>query len=311
MLIPNSLTIPSPYPSPLGTLSLFPKSVSCTCKFWKACLTNIIHMYLGQVFSALKQLPFSATWFFVGAPCPIRSRRLSNISDLCSLDTSSTLPPNHDQQSCPQILLDVTCRWKSPSVEKLFFRKLLLVEVCWEKGIWDQKQGNPWEGSLVLLRIFLGAGNEKDVWIPKQPSTYLCCQQDCHESVSYLGFLSDSVVKNPPANACATGDAASVPRSGRSPGGGNDQLTPVFLLEESHGCRSLAVYSPRGSKTDRHDLAPKEQQQNVIFIGALKKDHGDLGYLEGSAYVSFFDVFCFSELKMVSQAEQQYIYCKL
>ena len=32
------------------------------------------------------------------------------------------------------------------------------------------------------------------------------------------GFLGGSVVKNPPANA---GDPGSVPRSGRSPGGGN------------------------------------------------------------------------------------------
>ena len=37
------------------------------------------------------------------------------------------------------------------------------------------------------------------------------------------------VVKNPPANAGDTGDAASIPGSGRSPGG-KWQPTPVFLL---------------------------------------------------------------------------------
>ena len=63
----------------------------------------------------------------------------------------------------------------------------------------------------------------------------------------------------------------SLGQEDRSPGGGNDQLTPVFLPGECHGCRSLAAYSPRGCKRDRHDLAPKEQQQNVIFIGALRK----------------------------------------
>ena len=36
-------------------------------------------------------------------------------------------------------------------------------------------------------------------------------------NVTY-GFPGGSVIKNPPANA---GDAGSIPRSGRSPGGGN------------------------------------------------------------------------------------------
>ena len=45
------------------------------------------------------------------------------------------------------------------------------------------------------------------------------------------------MVKNPPANA---GDAGSIPGSGRSPGEGKWQPTPVFLPGESHGQRSLA-----------------------------------------------------------------------
>ena len=36
-----------------------------------------------------------------------------------------------------------------------------------------------------------------------------------------LGFPSDSIVKNPPANAGASGDAVLIPGSGRSPGGEN------------------------------------------------------------------------------------------
>ena len=35
------------------------------------------------------------------------------------------------------------------------------------------------------------------------------------------GFLGGSVLKNLPANAGDTGDAGSIPGSGRSPGGGN------------------------------------------------------------------------------------------
>ena len=43
----------------------------------------------------------------------------------------------------------------------------------------------------------------------------------------YWGFPGGSVVKNPPANA---GDMGSVPRSGRSPGGGNDYLLRYSYL---------------------------------------------------------------------------------
>ena len=45
-------------------------------------------------------------------------------------------------------------------------------------------------------------------------------------------------------NAGATGDADSIPGSGRSLGGGQWQPTPVFLPGESHGQRSLVGYSP-------------------------------------------------------------------
>ena len=37
----------------------------------------------------------------------------------------------------------------------------------------------------------------------------------------FLGFPGGSVVKNSPANAGEARDAGSIPRSGRSPGGGN------------------------------------------------------------------------------------------
>ena len=39
--------------------------------------------------------------------------------------------------------------------------------------------------------------------------------------VAKKGFPGDSVVKNPPAN---TGGSGSIPGSGRSPAGGNDNL---------------------------------------------------------------------------------------
>ena len=51
------------------------------------------------------------------------------------------------------------------------------------------------------------------------------------------------LVKNLPANA---GDMRHGfnPGLGRSPGGGAQQPTPVFLPGESHGHRSLEGYSP-------------------------------------------------------------------
>ena len=53
------------------------------------------------------------------------------------------------------------------------------------------------------------------------------------------------MVKNPPANA---GDSGLIPGSGRSPGGGHDNPLQYSCLENPHGQRSLAGYSPRGHK---------------------------------------------------------------
>ena len=52
------------------------------------------------------------------------------------------------------------------------------------------------------------------------------------------------MIKNPPVDAGDTRDMGLIPGSGRSPGGGNGNLTLVFLPGESHGQRSLAGYSP-------------------------------------------------------------------
>ena len=73
------------------------------------------------------------------------------------------------------------------------------------------------------------------------------------------GFLGGSVVKNPLDNA---GDAGSIPGLGRSPGVGNGNPLQ-FLPREPHGQRSLTGYSPRGRKRVGHDLATKQQQQNI------------------------------------------------
>ena len=62
-----------------------------------------------------------------------------------------------------------------------------------------------------------------------------------------MGFPRGSVVKNPAANARATGDRFD-PRVGKCPGGRKWQSTPVVLPGKSHGQRNLAGYSPWGLK---------------------------------------------------------------
>ena len=70
------------------------------------------------------------------------------------------------------------------------------------------------------------------------------------------------VVKNPPANARERRDAGLIPGSGRSPGGGAWQPSPVFLPGESHGQRCLAGYSPQGRK----ELDTTEATQQVCKL---------------------------------------------
>ena len=53
------------------------------------------------------------------------------------------------------------------------------------------------------------------------------------------------MIKNPPANE---GDIGSIPGLGRSLGEGNDNPLQYSCLENPHGQRSLAGYSPWGCK---------------------------------------------------------------
>ena len=56
------------------------------------------------------------------------------------------------------------------------------------------------------------------------------------------------MVKNPPANAGEVKDAGSIPELGKSPGGGHGNPLQYSFLENPHGQRSLAGYSPLGHK---------------------------------------------------------------
>ena len=68
---------------------------------------------------------------------------------------------------------------------------------------------------------------------------------------TYVGFPGGSVVKNPPASAGNTGDASSIPGSGRSPGGGNGNPLQYSFLENpmDRGAWQATVHGITKSQT--------------------------------------------------------------
>ena len=60
-----------------------------------------------------------------------------------------------------------------------------------------------------------------------------------------MGFSGGLVGKE---SACNAGDLNSIPGSGRFPGEGNGNPLQYSCLDESHGQRTLAGYSPWGHK---------------------------------------------------------------
>ena len=64
-------------------------------------------------------------------------------------------------------------------------------------------------------------------------------------------------------SAWNAGDLGLIPGSGRSPGEGKWQPTPVLLPGESHGGRSLVGYCPWGLPLERSDI--KCTSQFLVF----------------------------------------------
>ena len=80
------------------------------------------------------------------------------------------------------------------------------------------------------------------------------------------GFPGSTVVNSLPANV---GDASSIPRSGRSPG---VAPTSVFLPRESHGQRSLAVYSSWSHKeSDMTEWLSTQEKASVVMNAENKR----------------------------------------
>ena len=61
------------------------------------------------------------------------------------------------------------------------------------------------------------------------------------------------------------GNLGSIPRLGRSPGGGHGNPLQYSCLENPHGLRSLAGYSPRGGRV-RHDWATKHSTTRLTLF---------------------------------------------
>ena len=88
-----------------------------------------------------------------------------------------------------------------------------------------------------------------------------------------VGFLGGSHGKE---SACNMGDLGSIPRLGRSPGGGHGNPLQYSCLENPHGQRSQVGYSPQGRK----ELDTTERLSTSTFLAVAR------GLSSGSAGLS-------------------------
>ena len=82
--------------------------------------------------------------------------------------------------------------------------------------------------------------NAGDPWVGKIP-----WRRDRLPTPVFMGFSGSSDGKD---SACSVGDLGSIPGLGRPPGGGPGNLLQYSCLENSHGQRGMAGYSPWSQK---------------------------------------------------------------
>ena len=121
----------------------------------------------------------------------------------------------------------------------------------WEPKTWISCLAGPLTHPMTLTRLCLSpqSGLSFPIWNKKGYSR------------QYLGFPSDSVVKNLPANAGITGDRSLILGLGRSPGGGN-AIHSSILASMFHGQRSLVGHL--GPQRVRHDWAWSREYLIVV-----------------------------------------------
>ena len=94
-------------------------------------------------------------------------------------------------------------------------------------------------------------------------------RRDRQPTPVFLGFPGSSDSKE---SACNAGDLGSVPGLGRFPGGGHGNPLQCSCLENPHGQRSLAGYSPWGHKESdtTEQLTHAAYQPDVLNSSILK-----------------------------------------
>ena len=115
-------------------------------------------------------------------------------------------------------------------------------------------------------KIFCGKNLNLD--ISEQNHKQIFSKQDMgclSRLILYYGFPGGSNSKEP---ACSVGDLGPIPALGRSPGGGNGNPFHYSYLENPHGQRSLAGYSPWGCKES--DTAEQLSASFINFTLFLK-----------------------------------------
>ena len=108
-------------------------------------------------------------------------------------------------------------------------------------------------------------------------------RRDRLQTPGFLGFLGGSDGKE---SACNTGDPGSIPVLGRSPGGGHGNPLQYSCLENPHGQRSLAGYSP----WDHKELDTTDTTQHTVVIIISLPGMGNTESLPNSYNSSFYIV---------------------
>ena len=101
-----------------------------------------------------------------------------------------------------------------------------------------------------------------------------------------LGFPGGSEVKNPLANVEAVGNAGSIPRSGRSPGGGNGNPLQYSCQDDptDKGAWWATVHEVTKSQTRLNTHTRRERLSNIYrCITEAECTHAPMGYANWEA----------------------------
>ena len=116
------------------------------------------------------------------------------------------------------------------------------------------REDDPWYTEMVRLPLALH--------VPSFLSWHKLWEMQSSPGASQVVL----VVNNPPATAGDIRDTGSIPGSGRSPGGGHGNPLQYSCLENPHGQRGLAGYSPRGHKQLNMTEWLSTEQHNTQLI---------------------------------------------